>query len=355
MKVRIAALCSLTLAAIAAYAAPKYSIKDLGTLGSDYSYGYGVNNLGQVTGDSMRAFYERGFLYSDGKMTDLEEPLGIDRHAKGINDRGQIVGFKGTGGGAKDRGFLYKDGVFTDLGTLGGTFCAGYGVNDLGWTTGESGTVNGGQVHAFLNTGGAMLDLGTLGGSLSRGYGVNHHGDVTGASFTGEDSAMRAFLYTGGQMRDLGTLGGKHSVAKAVNDLGQVTGEADRPNGESYAFLYSNGHMIDLGAIGGTYSVGYGINGLGQVVGKADSGSGYKAFLYMDGAMLNLDNCLDASGTGWKLKEARSISDAGYITGFGEHNGLPHAYMLTPVPEPASLAALAFGASWLGLRRKRRA
>jgi hypothetical protein len=38
------------LAALATAQTPRYTITDLGTLGGAYSYGFGINNAGEVSG-----------------------------------------------------------------------------------------------------------------------------------------------------------------------------------------------------------------------------------------------------------------------------------------------------------------
>ena len=72
--------------------------------------------------------------------------------------------------------------------------------------------------------------------------------------------------------------------------------------------------------------------------------------------MLDL-NDLIAPGSGFTLVQAEAISDAGYITGFGRSSdGVTHAFLLTPAPEPCGLVLLGTGAvALLGYTARRRA
>ncbi|MEX0612980.1 MAG: PEP-CTERM sorting domain-containing protein, partial [Pirellulales bacterium] len=110
-----------------------------------------------------------------------------------------------------------------------------------------------------------------------------------------------------------------------------------------HAFLY-DGTMHDLGTLGGTVSTGQGINDSGQVTGWSYTNSGDRhAFVYAEGSgMVDLNSLIDPL-SGWDLILGWAINDAGQITGYGLIAGQPRAFLLTPVPEPASVALLALG------------
>jgi probable HAF family extracellular repeat protein len=82
-----------------------------------------------------------------GTITDLGN-LGSVSRARGINDRGQIVGNSSLATGAT-HAFLWENGVITDLGTLGGANSQALGINDRGQIVGSSLTATG-ETHATL-------------------------------------------------------------------------------------------------------------------------------------------------------------------------------------------------------------
>jgi probable HAF family extracellular repeat protein len=320
---------------------PAYTVIDLGTLGGSFTAGYGINASGQVAGYSFTPgdASVHAFLY-DGTLHDLGEGAAFS-----INDSGQVTGRSGSG-----HAFLY-DGTMKDLGTLGGTTSEGRGINDSGHVAGYSRTTDD-AFHAFLYDG-TLNDLGTLGGTNSLAFGINDKAQVTGDSNT-TGGEIHAFLYDGA-MHDLGTLGGGQSGAVGINASGQVTGySATTGDAAFHAFLY-DGTLHDLGTLGGIHSHGNGINASGHVVGDSLTRGGLRhAFMYTSGSgMIDLNSLIDPL-SGWELSVANAINDARQITGFGQVGGETHAFLLTPIPEPASLALLALALPLLVWRNSRR-
>ena len=129
-------------------------------------------------------------------------------------------------------------------------------------------------------------------------------------------------------------------------------------NAATHAYLWQSGSgMQDIGTLGGN-SFAYGINNMAQVVGFSVVGGNDHAFLWKSGAGMQDLNNLVASSAGWMLGYAQAINDNGQIAGYGINpSGQTHAFLLTPIPEPSTLALLGISAVSLigcGLWRRRR-
>ncbi|KAB8316387.1 DUF3466 family protein [Tolypothrix campylonemoides VB511288] len=333
-----------------AMAATMYDVTDLGNLGQPFTFGYGINDAGQVVGSSG-IVPNRAFLWnSSSGMTDLGTlPGGTNSYAYDINNAGQVVG---SSDGA---GFLWTSSTgMTPLGTS-----TANAINNAG-------QVVGGENRAFLwSSSTGSTDLGTLpGASSSSASDINDNSQVVGTS------SSRAFLWNSSTgMTSLGTLPNKNtSFASAINNAGQVVGNSGNSNASqgSRAFLWSSDTgMIDLGLPPGRFpasesdwSFANDINDLGQVVGGSNSGlNGPRAFLWSSSTgMVDLNTLIDP---GIRLDSATAINNQGQIVANRRVSSFDHrTYLLTPksstpVPEPLTTGgSILAGTGLLYLRRR---
>jgi probable HAF family extracellular repeat protein len=187
-------------------------------------------------------------------MRDLGTLGGNYSVALGINDTGQVVGSSTTVEGYTHAFITGPDGVgMRDLGTFGGNFSSATGINDAGQVVGDSYITARGETHAFITgpDGVGMRDLGTLGGPYSRAFGINDDGEVVGYSITADAVfTTHAFITgpDGGAMMDLNSLvdlpqGVELGEAWGINNNGQIIAVVPEP--QTYGLL-----LAGLGLIG---------------------------------------------------------------------------------------------------------
>lgn len=349
-----------------------YTVTNLGVIpGGNGSGANAISNTGLVSGGAT-AGSVRGFRWSSVTgMVDIGGGhVGL---GNSINASGQITGDNGT--------VAFRTtptGAITDpgasLGTLGtGERSFGYGINDSGQVTGEASINDRFRAFRTTATGGvtlASLLAPTTNLLTSRGRGINASGQVTGYMEVAPNTAHAFRTTATGDLTDpnadLGTLGGLISSGQGINASGQVTGYGFLANGFQHAFRTSatgnlNDPSADLGTLPGFLnSAGYAINASGIVVGQVgnidvESDPDPRAMLFDGTVMRNLNDLIPAN-SGWVLRSARGINDAGVITGFGLFNGQGRAFLLTPVgvPEPGSLGLGGLAAACVGACRRRK-
>jgi probable HAF family extracellular repeat protein len=227
---------------------------DLGTLGTgNDALALFLNNRSQVAGASFTNTIPNAttgiptldpFFWENGKMLDVGTLGGTAGVPFGMNNRGQVVGDSFLAGDQNIHAFLWdKEEGLKDLGTLpGGSFSGANGINDAGEIVGGSLSSNG--HHAVLWKNRAMIDLGTLAGDCkSDALSINSQGQIVGNSSPDCVQDGNAVLFEdSGAPINLNTLvppGSGLTVVFAfdINDRGEIAAHALTPVGDLRAVL----------------------------------------------------------------------------------------------------------------------
>ena len=337
------------------------SVTDLGMLGGSASSGFGVNNKGQVVGTSRMPGDKKlhGFLYSDEKMTDLGTFGGDQSEVCALNDAGQVTGNADLKAKNRPHAFLWQQGHLSDLGTSRADDSYGLAINSAGQVVGRIIRGASGSSRACLWSGGKVdtLDTSVVYSNVygSEADAINSRGQVAGTvRKTGRhltEPVMVTYysdhtaLWREHKAFELGAAGAEISLANAINDGGQVVGAVSfGPDMSLHACSWRSGKMTDLGTLAGQNTVAYAINRAGLMVGGTnpngleengkqfgDADEPQHAVCCTGTEIVDLNYLIDAA-SGWVLADARSISDTGYVTGTGIHNGLAHAYLIKLPP-----------------------
>jgi len=372
MKTKACILTALAIFCAAAMAAqvssqvesrgnlPHYTVVDLGTFGTAFALGQGINDRGWVDGifgnQNQHEFVLRNGVVSD--LGTLGGPnSGVGSFGQSPNERGQIVGAAEnsaidplaegfchflTGSAATNNvclPFIWQNDVITALPTLGGTNGGASQINNRGQIVGTAETpdldTSCGVSHLLFEPvlweQGVPHQLPTIGGDVDGGVdAINDLGQAVGATGTCT-TAFHAVLWEKGLAKDLGNLGGTFNFeGTSINNNSQVVGFSDIAGDATFhAFLWQDGVIADLGTLSGDFlSFASAINNGGQIVGTSCADSmcaSSRGFVWQNGAMLDLNTLI--SGSNLVLANATGINDRGEIVGFTADF---HAFLATP-------------------------
>ncbi|MBL1218389.1 MAG: hypothetical protein D8M59_12945 [Planctomycetes bacterium] len=311
----------------------QYDVIDLGAIAYDVSRGHDINEIGQVTGDTLNTDGNwRAFVWTSGSMFEVPALTGYAGdygYGYGINIHGHVAGESGY-----TNPFLWDGTNTIDLGNLGGMNSgAAHALNDSTQVVGYA-NHSSGYDHAFMWENGVMNDLGVLSswGGRSEARDINNAGQVVGVSASNTDP--HAFLWESGIMTDLGGLGPGYSIAYAISEGGFIVGSSTSSSYRSHATLWTGGAVIDLGTLNDPdpgASEARDVNDAGQIVGWSHAHNTFNrhAFLFEAGIMRDLNDLIDPN-SGWELQEAYGINEQGQIVGYGDYQGHLRGFLLEP-------------------------
>lgn len=347
----------------------RYRIQDLGLPpGFDrtsFIRPMGLNNRGDVVG-----VWESGgpdtqsFLYRNGRMEWLGADLQTYVYANALNDRGQVVGSLRTAQGRRVP-FLYANGRFR---TLGGTL-GGPGPGDALDINAAGQVVGFRSGNSFVFDGVQTRRLDVPGLSNERPWVINDQGLVAGTGLPESvpNSISQVFLHEPGGTRllPLPPVPAPYfelSVT-SINSAGQLAVVA-RSDGATRSYLWDEGRYTLLRGL--SFQPDTRLNALndkGWGVGNSidfipGNGIRSEAFLWRGGKTVNLNELVRAEDAQrWSLRDATAINERGQIVGYGFLDGGlgTHAFLATPVPEPAAWALWLAGLALTGCAARRRA
>lgn len=226
-------------------------MQDIGTLGGNDTNAGLINEPGQIAGFSYSNTTPNSttgiptvdpFLWNNEKgMQDLGTLGGVFGVPTGLNNRGQVIGQSDLLGDLDSHPFLWTQGRLFDLEaiTIGGQPIFADAIDDAGVIIGAAAFPDA-PYDAYIWRDGLAVDLGHVSGDCgSEANGINSRGQIVGNSLLCNGSLSNAFFWERGRLVDLNTLVPSNSphlvLAVGINDRGEISAGAD--NGHVYLLV----------------------------------------------------------------------------------------------------------------------
>jgi uncharacterized membrane protein len=225
------------------------------TIGQPGLGGFGINDSGQIVGIDFTGPAAKGYLYSDGVLTEFSAPRAIQTYASGINDLGQISGFY-VDQNNMTHGFVNFAGRSVTTFNLSESEGQIGGINNsgdlVGYTIGNTG-VGGFKYDVWTGLSTAL--------PIELAFGINDFGSIVGSN------SIDALLYSRGVLTEFNVPGALETEAYGINDAGVIVGDYFNTDTNATGFVYQNGNYTFLNVPGAFDTRAFGISNNGEIVG----------------------------------------------------------------------------------------
>ncbi len=307
-----------------------------------------LNNQGILVGVSAGDSATNIFLFnlSDASVTLIEVPLGAQPISIAINDLGGVAGTFLQDG----RRISLAGGPGLELRPIGADGMSCFGLNASGVLVGAVDGTDGTQAVVISDE--VMSPLPGLGGTEGVGLAINSSGVIVGSAALADGGKARAVRWVDGIVTDLNVFapsGWELFEGVAINESGVVLGNARSSTTEQpFLLVGTNVHRLAL-IDGGTNARASALNGSDRVAGSVTMGDGSsRAVLWQGAEAIDLNTRVDPT-SGWILREARAINDAGDIVGSGEFQGVQRTFVLVASNLPPPILRLLSPRNTMGL------
>lgn len=231
----------------------------------------GLNAQGQVVGEKMWPDGQHGFIYTNGKMQEVKNPLSLGYSTiSAINGKGQMVG---VASGPNVPSVTQPSAI----------------LHAFIWDKGRASEIHLPERSGFSTSGGPIA--------------INEAGQVfLNADFLDEPGAengagvlSRCYVWQNGIATELGPMPGFSLSGVALNNQGQIVGNATKINKTN---IYPRTDIT-------------------------------LPFLWQSGLLYDLNDL--TRHPGWTLKKVSGLNNKGQIVGTGTFNGHLRVFLLTPI------------------------